>query len=134
MQPLWKRIGFLPVSGSFPLADGSTTAESGVGTSQGFPKSQFLVSWRSRTEVTTNVTVLYPVVSMLIAWIQRDSGARIWKERVTLVPPCVVMPLWNAHYLFLRFFQARMYRMSVSPTRETRYFTQKSTEMDSFDI
>ena len=86
------------------------TSESRVGISEGFPKSQFIVSWRSRTEVTTGVTILNPIISMLLAWVQRDNGARIWNERVTLVPPCIMMPLWNMHFLFQRFLQARMYK------------------------
>ena len=89
--------------------NGGTTAKSCVGISEGFPKSQFLVSWRSRTEITTGVTILNPIISMLLAWIQRDGRAWIWMERVTLVPPCVMMPLWNLHFLFQRFLQARMY-------------------------
>lgn len=80
-----------------------------VGIWKGYPKSQFVVSWSSRLEIRTGVTLLNPTVSMLLAWIQRDGEAGIWKNRVTLVPPCVMLSLWNMHFLFQRYLQACLY-------------------------
>jgi GNAT superfamily N-acetyltransferase len=77
-----------------------------VGICHGYPKSQFVVSWSSRTEIKAGFTLLNPSVSMLLAWIQRDREARIWRDRITLLPTCVMVPLWNMHFLLLRFLEA----------------------------
>ena len=88
----------------------ATDGDGSVGICQGLPKSQFIVSWSSRAEVTTGMTVLNPTISMLLAWIQRDSRAKIWKERITMVPQCIMTPLWNMHFLLQRFLQSNMYK------------------------
>ena len=80
-----------------------------VGVFKGYPKSQFVVSWSSRTEIKTGQTILNPAISMLLAWIQRDGEASIWKNRVTLIPTCVMMPLWNMHFLLQRYLQSLLY-------------------------
>ena len=77
-----------------------------VGISKGFPKSQFVVSWLSRTEMKTGFKLLNPTVLMLLAWIQKDREARIWKDRVTLLPTCVMVPLWNMHFLLQQILEA----------------------------
>ena len=81
-----------------------------VGIFQGLPKDQFIVSWASRTKLTTGVTVRNAPISMMLGWIQRDGRAKLWRERITLVPTCIMLPLWNMHFLVLRYLQACMYK------------------------
>jgi GNAT superfamily N-acetyltransferase len=80
-----------------------------VGISKGYPKSQFVVSWASRAVIKTGQTMLNPTISMLMAWIQRDREAPIWTQLVTLVPTCVMIPLWNMHSLLLQYFNSCVY-------------------------
>ena len=80
-----------------------------VGVLKGLPKSQYIVSWASRTEIRTGCTMLNPVLSMFLAWLQRDREAPIWKDRVTIVPTCILIPLWNTHFLLQRYLNACAY-------------------------
>jgi hypothetical protein len=69
-----------------------------VGIFDGFPKQEMVVSWRSRADITPGVTMLNPAITLLIAWLQRDPSAPIWSKQVTLVPQCVMTPLWTMHF------------------------------------
>ena len=54
--------------------------------------------------------MLNPAISMFtIAWIQRDCEAPIWKNRVTVVPTCVMIPLWDIHFLLQRYLNSCVY-------------------------
>jgi hypothetical protein len=46
---------------------------------------------------------------MLLAWLHRDGEASIWRNRVTLIPTCVMVPEWNMHFLLERYLASLFY-------------------------
>ena len=105
MNHCGKDMFLLQQPGTFQVHD-----DGPIGILKGFPKSQFVVSWASAASWNqTGITILNPSVSLFIAWVQRDCEAPIWKDRVTLVPTCVMIPLWNTYFLLQRYLSTHVY-------------------------
>ena len=99
-----------------------------VGITNGYPKSQFVVSWSSRIEIKAGYTLLNPTASMLLAWIQRDPEARIWKDRVTLLPTCVMMALFNMHFLLQRYLASMIIQENHQEMKSSTFHSEFDNE------
>ena len=80
-----------------------------VGMFDGLPKNEMVVSWRSRVNITPGAPMYNPALSLVIAWLQHDKDASIWK-RLTLVPPCIMTPLSTMHILYSRYMASFVYK------------------------
>ena len=84
--------------------------------------SACIVQWPHRVKLFTNRTLGSSPIEMCLAWIGRNVNARIWRNRVTLLPTSVSVPLWNMHSLFQKYLQASAYADPAFEDRKNAIF------------
>ena len=45
---------------------------------------------------------------MTMSWLQRDQNAPLW-QNMTVIPTCIMMPIWNMHFLFEQYLESLIY-------------------------